>query len=99
MILLLVIIFKCNEYERITDIFKNNFSDKKYTILDLGCGACCNSKKLENLGHRVVSLDVVDKHKCKKPIIYDGRRIPYHDNSFDIILVSFVLHHVLDWDN
>lgn len=97
LILLLIIQYKKNSHNRVINIFKKHFNDKSYNVLDLGCGSCCNSSYIANLGHNVTSLDVVDKHKCKKPIIYDGKIIPYADNTFDIVLVSFVLHHVPNW--
>jgi ubiquinone/menaquinone biosynthesis C-methylase UbiE len=64
------------------------------TILDLGCGDCCRSVKNKEITY----IDIVNKSKCNKPIIYDGSKIPLPDKSIDIVIVSFVLHHVNDQD-
>lgn len=63
------------------------------SILDLGCGACCNMVHLSQEGKRIVSLDVVDKGICTKPELFDGKTIPYDDKTFDLGICSFVLHH------
>lgn len=97
-IFIIYLYYRQNKSKRVINIFKENFNDgKKYKILDLGCGACCNSTILESMGYEVTSLDVVDQSICKKPEIYDGKIIPYIDNSFDIVLCSFVLHHAPNW--
>jgi|688.fasta_scaffold07294_16 SAM-dependent methyltransferase len=90
-------LFLQNKSKRVINIFKENFNDTKYKILDLGCGACCNSSILESMGYQVTALDVVDLSSCKKPQIYDGKKIPFQDKSFDIVLCSFVLHHADNW--
>lgn len=94
---LLYKMFVKNDTNRAMNIFKTYFNDKKYNILDFGCGSCCNSTILENMGHQVTSLDIIDLSNCKKPQLYDGKRIPFGDKSFDIVLCSFVLHHTSDW--
>ncbi len=63
------------------------------TILDVGCGSCCTTKPLEYEGKSVSYLDVVDKAKCARPKIFDGKNIPFDTNSFDLGIASFVLHH------
>lgn len=63
------------------------------TVLDLGCGSCCNTVQLSKMGKRVVSMDIVDKGVCTKPQLFDGDRIPYGDKTFDLGICSFVLHH------
>lgn len=69
---------------------------KKFTkpgdyILDLGCGDCCLTSKINNVN--IINVDVVDKSKCSKPILYNGRRIPLPDKSVDVSICAFVLHH------
>ena len=63
------------------------------TILDLGCGSCCTTKKLQQLGKKVLSLDVVDKGVCMKPTLFNGKDIPFGNKQFDLGICSFVLHH------
>jgi ubiquinone/menaquinone biosynthesis C-methylase UbiE len=39
-------------------------------------------------------LDVVDYNRSKLPMhVYDGRNLPFEENSFDLALLVFVLHH------
>jgi len=42
----------------------------------------------------VTCLDVLEKSKCECYIKYDGYRIPYKDNSFDMVIAAFCLHHI-----
>jgi len=97
-IVVLICIYKQNKSNRVINIFKEHFNSKTYNrVLDLGCGACCNSSILESMGYQVTSLDVVNQSVCKRPELYDGKKIPYDDGSFDIVLCSFVLHHAPNW--
>jgi len=68
---------------------------KKGKILDLGCGQCIHSKQLIDLGYNVTSVDVRARSKYPDiiPIIYDGKRLPFADNTFDTCLIIAVLHH------
>lgn len=65
-------------------------------VLDLGCGSGEISKALLEAGYDVSSVDVVDKAKVDgiKVVVYDGKNIPFRDNTFDVVLVITVLHHV-----
>ena len=97
-IVVLICIYKQNKSNRVINIFQEHFNSKTYNrVLDLGCGACCNSSILESMGYQVTSLDVVNQSVCKRPELYDGKKIPYDDGSFDIVLCSFVLHHAPNW--
>lgn len=69
------------------------YANHANNILDLGCGACCSTKKLKVSGKNITPLDVVNKGKCMKPELFDGKRIPYGDKEFDLGICSFVLHH------
>ena len=63
-------------------------------ILDFGCGLGGVSEKLISDGYEVVSLDVRDISLTDvKPVIYDGKKIPFKNDSFDVALVLAVLHH------
>lgn len=64
-------------------------------ILDVGSGDCTVARGLKRDGYEVTLLDVVDKgiYKGLRPIIYDGKNIPFDDNSFDVALLITVLHH------
>lgn len=39
-----------------------------------------------------IAAHLARKHKIARRR-YDGRRIPFEDNSFDVVLIAFVLHH------
>lgn len=66
-------------------------------ILDFGCGLGGVSEKLISDGYDVVSLDVKDINLIRiEPVIYDGKKIPFKKNSFDVALVLTVLHHTPD---
>lgn len=65
-------------------------------ILDLGAGSC----KLTTLLQRSFDcrpIDIVDHNMTSIEMdLYDGIRLPYEDDSFDIVLIAFVLHHADD---
>ena len=96
--ILVLIIKLCNIYifkKRINRIIKNiNINDK---ILDFGCGSCCYTKYLKDLGYNITGIDVINEGTCFKPNIYNGKKIPYNDNYFDVVICSFVLHHIPDY--
>lgn len=71
------------------------------TVLDLGCGSGEVSKALGDLGYLVTSVDVVDKVKVEgvKVVVYDGKKIPFEDNKFDVLLLITVLHHVAGFED
>lgn len=64
-------------------------------ILDIGSGGCTVAKSLKDNGYEITPLDVIDKsvHQDFRPLIYDGKNIPFPDNSFDVALLITVLHH------
>lgn len=74
-----------------------NLDKKKIQILDFGSGsgALSQSLKIYSNKYNVTSIDVTDVHVYgNKPIIYDGYNIPALDNSYDIVVCLFVLHHI-----
>jgi SAM-dependent methyltransferase len=64
-------------------------------VLDLGCGSGIFGKKFkEKFKKEVLGIDIVDKRVCQIPFkLYDGQTIPFPENYFDLVLISFVLHH------
>ncbi|RJR27900.1 class I SAM-dependent methyltransferase [candidate division WWE3 bacterium] len=76
----------------------SEYLPEKSRILDIGAGACGVAELLIDKGHGVVPLDIHDVSFVNnvKPIIYDGTRIPFDDNSFDFVIVILVLHHTKD---
>lgn len=74
-------------------------------LLDVGCGNGAQTLRLLDRFTQVVALDVVPQHleelrihlppgsNCR-PILYDGRRMPFDDGSFDVALSIETLEHV-----
>ncbi|MBI4067276.1 methyltransferase domain-containing protein [Candidatus Gottesmanbacteria bacterium] len=64
-------------------------------VLDVGCGNGYLAKLLKDTkGAEVTCLDVMDYNKSGfETVLYDGETIPFGDKSFDIVLLSYVLHH------
>ena len=59
--------------------------------LDIGCGDCLiTSRLVETTG-----IDLYDQRKAmhKDFLTYDGKNLPFPDDSFDISLLLFTLHH------
>lgn len=66
---------------------------KKIKILDFGVLSESLKKLMPN--NEIISLDIEDIHEYgDKPLIYDGKNIPLKDNSCDVVICLFVLHHI-----
>ncbi len=68
------------------------------SVLDVGCGTAYLTKTVEEvLGAEVTGLDVQDFRLAQVPFKqFDGLTIPFPDQSFDHIILSFTLHHCQD---
>lgn len=76
------------------------FIKKNHKIIDLGCGTSNLSK---NLGDREVfeldlSLEMLKQNNCQKSICADIENLPLCDASFDMIISSFSLQWVNDFE-
>ncbi len=65
-------------------------------VLDVGCG---NGQFGEVLAKKfkanVRGVDVIDYANADIPIdVFDGVNLPFEDNSFDVIVMAMMLHHV-----
>jgi ubiquinone/menaquinone biosynthesis C-methylase UbiE len=82
---------------RANDIFSKikPFLNKDDYILDIGAGTCNVCEILLEKEYNVIPLDIQDLSFVNniKPILYDGDKIPFDDNKFDITLILTVLHH------
>lgn len=67
-------------------------------VLDVGCGNGFIAHHLSALlGKPVVGLDVGDGAAARINYLnYDGRHFPVRDQSFDAVLLCYVLHHAQD---
>jgi len=74
------------------------FYRKEESILDIGSGNCAFSKILLDRGYSLTALDITNKSAFPdfQPVIYDGTRLPFEDNAFDLVQLITVLHHVRD---
>lgn len=80
-------------YELIGEFLKKN-----ERVLDIGAGSCVNTDLLKKKGMKVTPLDVrnISVVPHIKPILYDGKTIPFKKNAFDLGLILSVLHHTPD---
>jgi ubiquinone/menaquinone biosynthesis C-methylase UbiE len=74
------------------------FIKKGSKVLDIGCGWCNVSKILRDKGFKVTPLDIRDIsfYENIKAIIYNGKKFPFKNKSFDYSLILTVLHHTPD---
>ncbi len=75
-----------------------NFSSyliKQYKILDVGSGNCLITQNLKEKGFNIIPIDIQNLSIVKTitPIVYDGKTLPFKQQSFDTILLLTVLHH------
>ncbi len=82
--------------EKIVQIFENQIPQGSL-ILDLGGGWGFYADPLKKRGHEHLVLDVVNPGYQKAPVVlYDGLKIPFPDQSFDVTILMTMLHHVPD---
>lgn len=67
-------------------------------VLEIGAGTGWQAKILEDKGYAVSAIDV-NTSRYKNAIVwdvkqYDGKKIPFDNNSFDIVYSSNVLEHI-----
>lgn len=73
--------------------------DRGMSVLDVGCGEGYVGEELATRGVKEVwGVDILDLRRNKEGAfaLYDGQTLPFPDERFDLIVLSFVLHHVPD---
>ena len=65
------------------------------SLLDVGSGRGYIAKYIyQKTGKKVQCLDVKNLNLTNLPVrLYDGKKIPFKANSFDTVLLCYVLHH------
>ncbi len=82
--------------EKIVQLFEKQIP-RGSRILDLGGGWGFYAEPLKKRGHEHLVLDVVNPGYQKGPVVlYDGFKIPFPDQSFDVTILVTMLHHVPD---
>lgn len=69
--------------------------------IDIGSGPGSLLFVMRRAGYHIDGLDIRDSayHHSLKAQIYDGTHMPYEDKSYDIALLSTMLHHTPDPDH
>ena len=73
-----------------------NFIKEDSTLLDLGCGSGIIGKEFSRFfNSEILGLDIIDNRVIEIPFRrYNGKDLSFlKDNSFDAVLINFVLHH------
>jgi SAM-dependent methyltransferase len=72
------------------------------SVLDLGCGVGEISRRLDRSGRRMLGVDVALGAlrraklalRSRHFVRFDGYRLPFRDDGFDLVLAVCVVHHV-----
>lgn len=83
-----------NRTEKIVNSF-DEFIKKGEKILDVGAGGGWVTEEIQKRkNNKVTLLDVIDFNQTNlKLVLYNGEKIPFSNNSFDAVLLIYVLHH------
>jgi ubiquinone/menaquinone biosynthesis C-methylase UbiE len=75
-----------------------NFIKKGSKILDLGCGPGIAGKTFQEFFQaNLLGVDIKDRRINDIPFqLIDGKTLPFPENSFDVTLINYVLHHSQD---
>jgi len=86
---------------RLTELLAELLPADAATFLDVGCGDGTIARGVQDSrpGLTAQGVDVLARPEVAIPMeVYDGRRLPFEDNSFDVVTVVDVLHHCDDPD-
>lgn len=67
-------------------------------VIDIGMGDGTVAMRLRKGGRRVVGIDVADTslYKGIRPIVYNGKDIPFGNKKFEVAIILLALHHCQD---
>jgi len=70
-------------------------------LLEVGSGPGSVIEVFREAGHDVTGLDIADNAFSSElvPVVYDGRRMPFENDTFDAALILTTLHHTPDPDH
>ena len=102
--------FQVSKALQLKDLVKNHFGSlKKVRLIDVGCGVGALHPYITPLFGEIHGVDIsaesIRMAKATHPenlyLHYNGRKLPFEDNSFDMALAVCVMHHVPkdDWEN
>jgi len=76
----------------------NPYIEKSKKIIDIGSGTGDVALLLKQSGKDITPVDVADFHGIRvlETTIYDGKKLPFPNKSFDTALLLMVLHHTPD---
>ncbi len=93
--------YRLFELEKALKVSKLNFNER-YNILDFGFGDGFQSTYFKSKKFDVSAIDVEKKKNLIDSdinfLVYDGKKIPFQNKTFDIIFSSNVLEHVSNLD-
>jgi SAM-dependent methyltransferase len=85
----------------LTDTYLSEYKSKK--LLDLGCGRGEFLNGFAKVGFEAIGLDSskLSDHPFPEPIVIhdiEGQRLPFDDNSFDVVFHKSVIEHIHNTD-
>jgi len=86
---------RINRSKRILDPILSQIDINK-SVLEIGAGSCDITHYLTKNKFEVIPVDIQDISFFTKikPILYDGKKLPFSDKRFGTSLLITVLHHV-----
>lgn len=90
LVIVCICFLDCKRRDRYYDVVMQQTTEGD-TVLDFGAGYCELSSFL---GERNPTTNIDTFKGCENEMVYDGFKLPFADNSFDVVVSMFVLHHI-----